>query len=137
MFDDPMSGGRLQWANGATFNPAATVKDGKMVILYRAEDLTGLDHIGGHTSRIGYATTTDGVNLEKRPTPVLFPGKDNRNPFDWPGGCEDPRVTKTEDGLYVMMYTEWNRQVPRLCVATSTDLIHWRKHGEAFKKAYE
>lgn len=53
-----------------------------------------------------------------------------------PGGCEDPRVAVTEDGLYVMMYTQWNRHVPRLAVATSRNLKDWTKHGPAFAKAY-
>ena len=53
-----------------------------------------------------------------------------------PGGCEDPRIAVTEDGLYVMAYTAWNRKVPRLCIATSRDLIHWEKHGPAFATAY-
>jgi len=34
-------------------------------------------------------------------------------------------------------YTQWNRQTPRLGAATSTDLIHWKKHGPIFKKAYQ
>lgn len=135
-FKDPMSGRKLHWESGAAFNPAATVKDNKIVVLYRAEDLSGTLKIGGHTSRIGYATSTDGLHLKKRSTPVLFPANDNRKPHDWPGGSEDPRVARTEDGLYVMMYTEWDHKTPRLSVATSRDLIHWKKHGEAFSKAY-
>jgi len=135
-FKDPMSGKQVHWESGAAFNPAATIKDGKIVVLYRAEDLSGALKIGGHTSRIGYATSTDGIHLQKRPTPVLYPANDNRKPHDWPGGCEDPRVARTADGLYVMMYTEWDHTLPRLSVATSRDLIHWKKHGEAFKKAY-
>lgn len=55
---------------------------------------------------------------------------------DWPGGCEDPRVAVTEDGTYVMLYTSWNRRIPRLSVATSRDLVTWTKHGPAFAKAY-
>ena len=47
-----------------------------------------------------------------------------------------PRVTMTEDGLYVMAYTSWNRKVARLCIATSRDLVKWEKHGPAFAKAY-
>lgn len=43
----------------------------------------------------------------------------------------------TEDGLYVMAYTSWNRDVPRLSIATSRDLLHWEKHGPAFAKAYD
>ena len=43
----------------------------------------------------------------------------------------------TENGTYVMMYTQWNKQVPRLAVATSKDLIRWTKHGPVFYKAYK
>ena len=37
------------------------------------------------------------------------------------GGCEDPRVVQTEEGLFVMLYTSWNYDTPRLSVATSKD----------------
>ena len=89
------------------------------------------------TSRIGLAESVDGVTMERHSTPVMFPAEDNAKEFEWPGGCEDPRVAMTEDGLYVMMYTGWNRKVPRLCVATSRDLLTWEKHGPAFAKAYD
>lgn len=89
------------------------------------------------TSRIGLAESIDGVTMERHSTPVMFPAEDNAKEFEWPGGCEDPRVAMTEDGLYVMMYTGWNRKVPRLCVATSRDLLTWEKHGPAFAKAYD
>jgi len=35
----------------------------------------------------------------------------------------------------VLTYTQWNREVPRLAVATSPDLITWTKHGPAFAAA--
>src|SRR2546425_800712 len=41
----------LAWEAYATFNPAAVVKDGKVFLLYRAEDASGEQQIGGHTSR--------------------------------------------------------------------------------------
>jgi len=34
-----------------------------------------------------------------------------------------------------MFYTQWNRKVPRLGVATSSDLRNWTKHGPIFKKS--
>lgn len=55
-------------------------------------------------------------------TPVLFPADDEFADIENPGGCEDPRVAMTEDGLYVMLYTAWNRKKARLAVATSRDL---------------
>ena len=42
----------------------------------------------------------------------------------------------TDDGLYVMLYTQWNRKQARLAVATSRDLQIWEKYGPAFAKAY-
>lgn len=75
--------------------------------------------------------------MQLRHDPVLFPAEDNQKENEWPGGCEDPRVAMTEDGTYVMLYTAWNRRIPRLCVATSPDLVNWTKHGFAFEKAYD
>ena len=89
------------------------------------------------TSRIGLAQTTDGVTMIRRAAPVMYPAEDNAKAYEWEGGCEDPRVAVTEDGLYVMLYTAWNRDVPRLSVATSRDLLTWEKHGPAFAKAYD
>lgn len=131
----PMQQKDVKWEESDTFNPAATVKDGKIVVLYRAED-NSAQGIGKRTSRIGYAESTDGVHMQRDNRPVLYPGGDAFEEMECPGGCEDPRVAVTEDGLYVMLYTAWNRQTPRLAVATSRDLKHWTKHGLAFEKAY-
>jgi predicted GH43/DUF377 family glycosyl hydrolase len=125
----------VDWESNDTFNPAAALKDGNIVVLYRAEDKSGVG-IGGRTSRIGYAESSDGTTMNKKTAPVLYPAKDNQKEMEWRGGCEDPRVAMTEDGTYVMMYTQWNNKVPRLGVATSKDLVHWKKHGPAFKQAY-
>lgn len=134
VFDCPMRGEPVKWMESDTFNPAATVKDGKIVILFRSEDNSATG-IGSRTSRIGYAESADGVEVDIRPEPVLFPGGDGWEDLDSPGGIEDPRVARTEDGLYVMIYTSFNREKARLSVATSRDLIHWEKHGPVFKGA--
>lgn len=134
-FDCPMQKKVIKWEESDTFNPAAIAKDDKIVVLYRAEDNSG-QGIGKRTSRIGYAESKDGISFDRRKTPVLYP--DDKFPeLDHPGGCEDPRVAVTEDGLYVMFYTSWNRKVARLSVATSRNLIDWEKHGLAFEKAYD
>jgi predicted GH43/DUF377 family glycosyl hydrolase len=65
---------------------------------------------------------------------VLFPAKDAQMKNEWPGGVEDPRIVETDDGTYVLTYTQWNRDVPRLAIATSRDLGTWIKHGPAFAK---
>ena len=134
-FDCPMQDKKIGWEESDVFNPAATVKDGKIYVLYRAEDNSATG-IGKRTSRIGLAESEDGIHMKRRKTPVMYPDKDNMKDYEWEGGCEDPRVTMTEDGLYVMAYTSWNRKVARLCIATSHDLVKWEKHGPAFAKAY-
>ena len=134
-FDCPMQDKKIGWEESDVFNPAATVKDGKIYVLYRAEDNSATG-IGKRTSRIGLAESEDGIHMKRRKTPVMYPDKDNMKEYEWEGGCEDPRVTMTEDGLYVMAYTSWNRKVARLCIATSHDLVKWGKHGPAFAKAY-
>lgn len=136
LFRDPMTNTELQWECNDTFNPGAAVQDGKIVVFYRGEDKSGIK-IGRRTSRLGHATSTDGLHFTRRKQPVLFPDNDEQKEFEWPGGCEDPRVAMTEDGTYLMLYTQWNRKVPRLGAATSKDLVHWKKHGPVFQDAYE
>ncbi len=128
----PRDAAHFAWEPTATFNPAAVVRNGQIFVLYRAEDASGELKIGGHTSRIGLAQSVDGLRFTRQAAPVLYPDSDAQRPYEWPGGVEDPRVVETEDGGYVLTYTQWNRQVPRLAVATSRDLIHWTKHGPAF-----
>jgi beta-1,2-mannosidase len=127
----------VDWEAYATFNPAAVVRHGKVYVLYRAEDATGVAQIGGHTSRIGMAESDDGLHFTRRSAPVLQPERDAQARYEWPGGVEDPRIVETDDGRYVLTYTQWNGDVPRLAVATSSDLLTWRKHGPAFASAAE
>ncbi|HMH31556.1 MAG TPA: glycoside hydrolase family 130 protein, partial [Puia sp.] len=74
---------------------------------------------------------------KKFPTPVLYPDNDEFMEYDYPGGCEDPRLVETEEGTYVVTYTSWNYKIPRLSIAFSKDLFHWEKKGPAFNKAYQ
>jgi predicted GH43/DUF377 family glycosyl hydrolase len=134
-FRSPMGDTVVRWEEYATFNPAAVVRGGKVFLLYRAEDATGAARIGHHTSRLGLAESADGLRFTHRPAPVLFPDRDAQARYEWTGGVEDPRLVETEDGGYVLTYTQWNRDVPRLAVATSRDLVTWTKHGPAFADA--
>jgi predicted GH43/DUF377 family glycosyl hydrolase len=46
------------------------------------------------------------------------------------GGCEDPRVTFVEPlEEYVMSYTAFGPQGPRIALAISKDLVHWQRLG--------
>ena len=132
-FQDPVSGKTVAWESMATFNPAAVVKDDTIRVLYRAEEKLGEKEIGGHRSRIGLAVSADGRTYQRRDEPVFYPDLDDQQQYEGPGGTEDPRLVETEDGTYVLTYTQWNREVPRLAVATSTDLKNWTKHGPIFE----
>lgn len=136
-FSCPMTDSTVRWEEYATFNPAAVVRRGHVYLLYRAEDASGEMKIGHHTSRIGLAHSPDGLRFSRRSTPVLYPAKDAQATYEWTGGVEDPRVVEAEDGTYVLTYTQWNREVPRLAIATSNDLVAWTKHGPAFARAYD
>lgn len=132
IFTDPILKKPVHWEVLHTFNPAAMVRDGKVYVLYRAEDDSGAMQIGGHTSRLGLAESQDGISFTRRPDPVFYPADDAQQSREWPGGVEDPRIVETEDGTYVLTYTQWNRKIYSVGMATSTDLMHWTKHGPAF-----
>ncbi|WP_031425547.1 glycoside hydrolase family 130 protein [Flavimarina sp. Hel_I_48] len=132
-FDDPMSGKTVFWQSKATFNPAAIVKNDSIYVLYRAEEDRHNDTIGGHTSRIGVATSGDGIHYQTRQEPIFYPDNDDQKQYEWIGGTEDPRIVESEDGTYILTYTQWNGEVPRLALATSKDLKEWTKHGPIFE----
>ena len=127
-FRCPVSGREVAWAGKDVFNPGAIVHDGRVHLLIRGEDSAD----GNGTSRIGLAVSDDGVHFTVEPEPVLFPDDDEWQPWEWPGGCEDPRVVESPDGGYVCLYTGFDGKVARLLVATSVDLREWHKHGPAF-----
>lgn len=130
----PVSDTPVYWEKADVFNCAAIVHNGKIAMLYRAEDNKAAG-IGGRTSRIGLAFSTDGTTFERMKKPVLFPDKDAYLQYEYPGGCEDPRIVAHPDGGYLMTYTAWNGKTARLSVATSKDLNTWTKHGPVFAKA--
>jgi predicted GH43/DUF377 family glycosyl hydrolase len=132
LFDDPVLHAPARWEALHTFNPAAIVRDGKVFVLYRAEDDSGAMQIGMHTSRLGLAQSADGVHFTRRAQPVFYPAEDDQKEREWPGGVEDPRIVEREDGTYVLTYTQWNRETYSVGIASSKDLEHWTKHGPAF-----
>ncbi|MGA7155540.1 MAG: glycoside hydrolase family 130 protein [Acidobacteriaceae bacterium] len=137
-FTDPITHQKTFWEALHTFNPAATIApNGDVALVFRAEDASGKDFIGGHTSRLGLATSKDGLFFTVGGAPVLYPANDDQKANEWPGGVEDPRIVVGPDGLYVMTYTQWARDRGRYTVgiATSKNLEDWTKFGPAFAKA--
>lgn len=131
-FVDPILKAPVAWEALHTFNPAAVVRNGKVYLLYRAEDNSGATEIGGHTSRLGLAESTDGIHFKRIGEPVFYPANDDQKAREWPGGVEDPRIVERDDGTYVLSYTQWNRDTYSVGIATSRDLMHWTKFGPAF-----
>ena len=111
--------------SAGTFNPSVVKKDGKFVMLYRAQDRKG-------TSALGYATSDDGIHFTRRPEPVMV----SEAPYEKGGGVEDPRLQKIGD-TYYLTYTGYNnvdgaaadKKDAQLCLATSSDLVHWQRQG--------
>ncbi len=131
----PMTEKQVKWQKADVFNPAAIVRNDTVFLLYRCED-NPKAILGGRTSRIGLASSIDGIHFKVHPEPVLYPSPGEYAQWDYPGGCEDPRIVRTPQGEYVMAYTSWNQKTARLTIAVSRDLLHWEKKGPAFQKAY-
>src|ERR1700736_4711981 len=87
-FDDPIAKKPVQWEALHTFNPAAIVRQGKVYVLYRAEDNSGKMQIGMHTSRLGLAESEDGLHFTRGLQPVFYPAGDDQKAREWPGGVE-------------------------------------------------
>lgn len=133
VFFDPIVKAKISWEAKDVFNPAIVTRNGKVYMLYRAQDKVGKP---AGTSRIGLAVSTDAVHFKRMPAPVFYPNNDAFKSAEWQGGCEDPRVVADSKGTYYMTYTAYDGTTARLFVASSRDLLHWRKYGSVFAKAY-
>src|SRR5437016_5144752 len=96
------------WESRAVFNPAAWTDGRQVYLLYRAEGVSAFPD-RAFTSRIGLAVSTDGIHFTRDPLPVLEPTE----PFEIPGGCEDPRLVCIDDTFY-MTYTAYDGGVAQL-----------------------
>jgi predicted GH43/DUF377 family glycosyl hydrolase len=141
------------WENKVTFNPACVLVDGLddmrrtvaalpvddvvkarllkepalVVLLYRAQGrkTPEVDHT---RSVLGLAVCAPDLTvLARLDRPVVVPEAEYENL-----GVEDPRITRIGE-QYVMIYTGYSswpdRNRVRIMVASSTDLVHWTKHG--------
>ncbi len=112
------------WESEAVFNPGAVIHGGRVHLFYRALGPDGV-------SRVGYASSKDGIHFDKRSShPVYMPEtvreserhyshtSPARLKYDkalyasgggW-GGCEDPRSVKIDDRIYLTfnIFNGWN-----------------------------
>ena len=90
----------------------------------------------GNYSRIGIARVRfneagDPAGVERLGI-ALEPEADYERRPDGGGGCEDPRITFVEPlQRYMMTYTAFSSQGPRIALALSEDLFHWQRLGLA------
>lgn len=130
LFTNPITNQTTGWEERNVLNPSAVVRDGKVYMIYRAQDEQ-------MTSRLGLAVSDDGLHFTKQPNPIFYPDKDNMQSYEWPGGVEDPRVVESEDGTYIMTYTSYDGKIARLCLASSKDLQTWTKQGLVLRRKYK
>lgn len=109
--------GSNPWTAEAVLNPGAAIIRGRTHLIYRAIGMDGV-------SRLGYASSEDGIVFDKRlPYPVYvaqkprnLPGHVRRySPVLYPsggswGGCEDPRMVLIEGRVYITfnMFDGWD-----------------------------
>jgi beta-1,2-mannobiose phosphorylase / 1,2-beta-oligomannan phosphorylase len=117
-FDNPIITPNPQnsWEAQATFNPGVLYEGGRVHIVYRAMSRD-------NTSVMGYASSADGTRITERlPNPIYVPSKEFEAKLV-PGGnsgCEDPRLTRIEDEIY-MCYTAFNgKSAPRVALTHIT-----------------
>lgn len=103
--------------NQAVLNPAVIFAGNIIHLFYRAV------RKGNHSS-IGYCKLNNHMNVTERfDTPVLSPQ------FKYESqGIEDPRIVKIDD-LYYLTYTAYNGVDAMGALATSKDLVHFKKKG--------
>ena len=105
------------WEALAVFNPAVVYEGGRYWMLYRAQDRRGI-------SRLGLATSSDGVHFTRESQPVLSPTDPGEA-----GGIEDPRLVRI-GGLYYLTYTGYDgRRIAQTRLAVSENLRNWQKLG--------
>ncbi|HTY39863.1 MAG TPA: hypothetical protein VMC43_02125 [Candidatus Paceibacterota bacterium] len=118
---------RHAWESRKTYNPAALYDNGVYHVFYRANGREW-------NSYIGYAVSVDGERFTRFPKPLIKPEHRYEE-----HGCEDPRIAKIGD-TYFLSYAALGRVapekqiLPRVAIAVSKDLKHWKKYGPVLKK---
>ncbi|MEK7584613.1 MAG: hypothetical protein AAB490_05185 [Patescibacteria group bacterium] len=111
------------WEAKAAFNPAAIYLGGKVHIVYRASS-------EDNTSVFGYASSKDGFSVDERLSdPIYAPRADfeAKKVPNGNSGCEDPRITKIGNTLY-MCYTAFNGVEPPRVALTSISVDDFLAH---------
>lgn len=118
-----------------TLNPAAVRgPDGHLYLFPRLVAKGNYSRIG--IARVKFDGAGDPTGVERLGI-VLEPAADYERWPDGRGGCEDPRITFVERfRRYVMTYTAHSPIGPRIALAVSEDLFHWKRLGLATFEPY-
>ena len=130
---EPEPGNPLE-AEGV-LNPAAVRgPDGQLYLFPRLVAQGNYSRIG--IARVRFDEAGDPAGVERLGI-ALEPEADYERRPDG-GGCEDPRITFVEPlRRYVMTYTAFSPEGPRIALALSEDLFHWRRLGLVTFRPYE
>ena len=111
-------------------NPAAVRgPDGELYLFPRLVARGNYSRIG--IARVQFNRAGDPAGVERLGI-ALEPESDYERLPDGGGGCEDPRITFVERfQRYVMTYTALSPIGPRIALAVSEDLFHWKRLGLA------
>jgi predicted GH43/DUF377 family glycosyl hydrolase len=106
-----------EFEDHGVLNPAVIREDDTIYLFYRAV-------AKGNVSSIGFCTLSSPTKIESRSNkPLLIPSTDYEMQ-----GMEDPRLVKIDEVFY-LTYTAYNGTNALGAFATSSDLIHWKRHG--------
>ena len=109
-------------------NPAVTRgPDGELYLFPRLVAKNNYSRIG--IARVIFNKDGDPVDVERLGI-VLEPTADYEKRPNGGGGCEDPRVTYVKSvEHYIMTYTAYGPNGPRIAMARSKDLFNWERMG--------
>lgn len=136
------------WESHAVFNPAVVSSGGRVHLFYRALGGDGI-------SRIGYASSKDGIYFDERLVyPVYFLQNSEEMKKHWPftsparpvydttlyasgggwGGCEDPRSVLIGDNVYITfnVFNGWDSMRVAVISIKEEDLLNKKWNWKDF-----
>ncbi|MGB7549069.1 MAG: hypothetical protein WBM14_15090 [Terracidiphilus sp.] len=128
MLMEPEPGNPLE-VEGVLNPAAARGLDGELYLFPRLVAKGNYSRIG--IARVTFNETGDPAGVERLGI-ALEPEAHYERRSDGSGGCEDARVTYVEPlQRYIMSYTAFSPQGPRIALALSEDLFRWKRLGLA------